>query len=58
MTNIDKYLNLKIWTSDFSSGPVNFSVTGPDGPVTTNSEQNDCGFTIVIFRQRDVCHDS
>ena len=32
-----KYLNLKIWTSDFSSGPVDFSVTGPDGPVATNS---------------------
>ena len=23
-TNMDKYLHLKIWTSDFSSGPVNF----------------------------------
>ena len=32
-----KYLNLKFWTSDFSSGPVDFSVTGPDGPVSTNS---------------------
>ena len=32
-----KYLNWKIWTSDFSSGPVDFSVTGPDGPVATNS---------------------
>ena len=34
---MDNYLNLKIRTSDFSSGPVDFSVTGPDGPVATNS---------------------
>ena len=32
-----KYLNFKIRTSDFSSRPVDFSVTGPDGPVATNS---------------------
>ena len=36
-TNMGKYLNLKIRTSDFSSGPVNFFVTGPDQPVATNS---------------------
>ena len=28
---------VRIWTGDFSSGPVDFSVTGPDGPVATNS---------------------
>ena len=33
----NNYLNLKIQTGDFSSGPVDFSVTGPDGPVATNS---------------------
>ena len=32
---MDKYLNLKIRTSDFSSGPVNSFVTGPVGPVAT-----------------------
>ena len=32
-----KYLNLKIRTSDFLSGPVDFSVTGPGGPEATNS---------------------
>ena len=32
-----KYLNLKIQTSDFSSGPVGFLVTGPNGPVARNS---------------------
>ena len=34
-------LKLKIWTSDFSSGPVDFSVPGPDGPVAINSYQKD-----------------
>ena len=37
---MDKDLNFKIQTSDFLSGPVDFS--GPDGPVATNSYQKDC----------------
>ena len=38
----NKYLNLKIQTSDFSSRPVDFSVTSPDEPVATNSSQIYC----------------